>query len=75
MVGDYEFTDADIPEFKRWMSGLVAAGMPLFLLPVQAEAARAKGFEEHVHFEVRGILPTALEDDNARTDGNQKAKP
>lgn len=54
----YKFTDADIPAFKRWMKGLVDAGNPLWLTPALAVAATAKGFEEHVHFEINKLMPT-----------------
>lgn len=56
------FTDADIPEFKRWMLDWREKGHPLQLLPAAAEAAKLKGFEEGVHFDItRPIPPTNTE--------------
>lgn len=54
---DQKFTDDDIPAFKRWLAGMVAAGTPLYLNPTVAKAAIAKGFEEHTHFEITRPMP------------------
>lgn len=59
---DAEWTEDEKQALKNWLKHLLDTGTPVLLLPTMAAAATAKGFEEHVHFEVRGMMPTALEE-------------
>lgn len=50
-------TDADIPGFKRWMVQWREDGHPLQLPPSVAAAAKLKGFEEGMHFDIIRPIP------------------
>lgn len=52
------FTDADIPMFKQWFLTMRRQGNPLQLPPSVAAAAKLKGFEEGVHFDITRLMPT-----------------
>lgn len=55
------FTDADIPAFKRLFVHMREIGNPLQLPPSVAAAAKLKGFEEGVHFDITRPIPISID--------------